>query len=209
MDSLTALEARFPGGRETDPGHPRNPANAWTRGALNRFANPRYHVFQKAGKIEVGPVVPDAQQLREAFPWDESPRYLIRDRDHTFDGLGATAKAMGMHEVLTAPRSPCKTHCGTVCWIGPSRPPRSRSSCSMKQDWNGSSNCIATTTNDPAHIRRLTKTRRFLVQSQRRSVNPSWRSRKSAACIIDTNGTRRDPDAVELVRRQPSNRAAC
>jgi len=110
MDSLTALEARFPGGRETDPGHPRNPANAWTRGALNRFANPRYHVFQKAGKIEVGPVVPDAQQLREAFPWDESPRYLIRDRDHTFDGLGATAKAMGMHEVLTAPRSPCKTH---------------------------------------------------------------------------------------------------
>jgi putative transposase len=23
-----------------------------------------------------------AQQLREAFPWDEVPRYLIRDRDH-------------------------------------------------------------------------------------------------------------------------------
>ena len=26
-----------------------------------------------------------AQQLREAFPWDEAPRYLIRDRDHAFD----------------------------------------------------------------------------------------------------------------------------
>src|SRR5919197_1474577 len=25
-----------------------------------------------------------AQQLREAFPWDQAPRYLIRDRDHAF-----------------------------------------------------------------------------------------------------------------------------
>ena len=47
-----------------------------------------------------------AQQLREAFPWDEAPRYLIRDRDHAFDGLGETAKAMGIHEVLTAPHAP-------------------------------------------------------------------------------------------------------
>jgi transposase InsO family protein len=47
-----------------------------------------------------------AQQLREAFPWDEVPRYLLRDRDHAFDELGATAHAMGIHEVLTAPRSP-------------------------------------------------------------------------------------------------------
>ena len=47
-----------------------------------------------------------AQQLRDAFPWDEAPRYLIRDRAHAFDRLGATAKAMGIHEVLTAPRSP-------------------------------------------------------------------------------------------------------
>src|SRR5262249_41149809 len=35
-----------------------------------------------------------AQQIREAFPWDEAPRYLIRDRDHAFDALGVTAKAM-------------------------------------------------------------------------------------------------------------------
>jgi putative transposase len=47
-----------------------------------------------------------AQQLREAFPWDEAPRYLVRDRDHAFDRLGTTAKAMGIHEVLTAPGSP-------------------------------------------------------------------------------------------------------
>ena len=46
------------------------------------------------------------QQLREAFPWDEVPRFLLRDRDHAFDGVSAAATAMGMHEVLTAPRSP-------------------------------------------------------------------------------------------------------
>src|SRR5262249_30829390 len=42
----------------------------------------------------------------EAFPWGEVPRYLIRDRDHAFDGLGPTAKAIGIHEVLIAPRAP-------------------------------------------------------------------------------------------------------
>jgi putative transposase len=47
-----------------------------------------------------------AQQLREAFPWDEAPRYWVRDRDPAFDGLSLTAKAMGIQEVLTAPRSP-------------------------------------------------------------------------------------------------------
>jgi len=47
-----------------------------------------------------------AQQRREASPWDEVPLYLIHDRDHAFDGLGATAKAMSIEEVLTAPRAP-------------------------------------------------------------------------------------------------------
>ena len=47
-----------------------------------------------------------AQQLREAFPWDQAPRYLLRDRDHAFDAWANTATAMGIEEVLTAPRSP-------------------------------------------------------------------------------------------------------
>jgi putative transposase len=47
-----------------------------------------------------------AQQLREAFPWDEAPRYLLHDRDHAFDSLRATATAMGIDDVLTAPRAP-------------------------------------------------------------------------------------------------------
>jgi putative transposase len=47
-----------------------------------------------------------SQQLREAFPWEEAPRYLLHDRDHAFGRLGPTAKAMGIEELLTAPRSP-------------------------------------------------------------------------------------------------------
>jgi transposase InsO family protein len=48
-----------------------------------------------------------AQQLREAFPWDGAPRYLLRDRDRIFgDDFVAQVKAMGIKQVLSAPRSP-------------------------------------------------------------------------------------------------------
>jgi putative transposase len=47
-----------------------------------------------------------AQQLREAFPWNEVPRYLIRDRDTSFHAWATTATAMEICEVVTAPRSP-------------------------------------------------------------------------------------------------------
>ena len=47
-----------------------------------------------------------AQQLREAFPCDHAPRYLIHDRDSAFHAWRTTAEAMGIEEVLTAPRSP-------------------------------------------------------------------------------------------------------
>jgi transposase InsO family protein len=47
-----------------------------------------------------------AQQLREAFPWNQTPRYLIHDRDLAFQAVMATAKAMGIKDVRTAPRSP-------------------------------------------------------------------------------------------------------
>ncbi len=48
-----------------------------------------------------------AQQITEAFPWDSAPRYMIRDRDSVY-GLvfRARIKAMGIEDVVTAPRSP-------------------------------------------------------------------------------------------------------
>ena len=50
-----------------------------------------------------------AQQLREAFPANASPRFLLHDRDSAFHAWRATAEAMGIEEVLAAPRSPWQT----------------------------------------------------------------------------------------------------
>jgi transposase InsO family protein len=48
-----------------------------------------------------------AQQLREAFPWDTAPRYLLRDRDGIFGPeFMDQVKAFGIRQVLSAPRSP-------------------------------------------------------------------------------------------------------
>jgi putative transposase len=47
------------------------------------------------------------QQLREAFPFEQIPRYLLRDRDGIFGGeFRKEVEAMGIKEVLSAPRSP-------------------------------------------------------------------------------------------------------
>jgi len=47
------------------------------------------------------------QQLREAFPFDQLPRYLLRDRDAIFgDAFRRQVRDMGIQEVLGIPRSP-------------------------------------------------------------------------------------------------------
>ena len=48
-----------------------------------------------------------AQPLREAFPWDSAPRFLLRDRDRIF-GADFTRQVteLGIQEVLGAPRAP-------------------------------------------------------------------------------------------------------
>jgi len=48
-----------------------------------------------------------ARQITEAFPEDSAPRYMIRDRDGVFgDVFRGRVKAMGIEEVVIAPRSP-------------------------------------------------------------------------------------------------------
>ena len=47
------------------------------------------------------------QQIREAFPWQQVPRYLLRDRDAIYGrDFAALTTDMGMEEVVTAPRAP-------------------------------------------------------------------------------------------------------
>ena len=47
------------------------------------------------------------QQIVEAFADRDAPRYLIRDRDSIYgDDVRRRISAMGVEELLTAPRSP-------------------------------------------------------------------------------------------------------
>src|SRR2546430_7720276 len=61
-----------------------------------------------------------ARQLLEAFPWDNAPRYLLRDRDRVYgEKFCETAKSMGIREVLAAPRSPWQKDYASHCtsWV--------------------------------------------------------------------------------------------
>jgi putative transposase len=47
------------------------------------------------------------RQVTEAFPWDTAARYLLRDRDASYGSVfSKRVAAMGITEVVTAPRSP-------------------------------------------------------------------------------------------------------
>src|ERR1700732_4994050 len=48
-----------------------------------------------------------ARQITEAFPWNEGPRYLVRDRDRIYGAVVTRRlRAMGIRTSLTAPASP-------------------------------------------------------------------------------------------------------
>jgi hypothetical protein len=50
------------------------------------------------------------QQLVQAFPFDATPKYLVRDRDGIFgDDVKCLLKEMEIQEVLIAPRSPLQS----------------------------------------------------------------------------------------------------
>jgi hypothetical protein len=70
---------------------------------LARSSPRRYQSVYAPGR----PAEWTAQQLREAFPWDSAPRYLLRDRDQIFGkDFVDQVKAMGIKQVLSTPRSP-------------------------------------------------------------------------------------------------------
>jgi transposase InsO family protein len=48
-----------------------------------------------------------ARQIMEAFPWDEAPRHLIRDRDRIYGSVVTRRlRSMGIRDRSTAPASP-------------------------------------------------------------------------------------------------------
>jgi transposase InsO family protein len=48
-----------------------------------------------------------AQQITEAFPWDQAPRHLLRDRNGSYGSIvRRRLQAMGIRDHPSAPRSP-------------------------------------------------------------------------------------------------------
>jgi hypothetical protein len=139
--------------------------------------------------------------LREAFPWDEAPRYLIHDRDHAFDGLRATAKAMGIEEVVTAPHAPWQNPF-VERFVGSAR----RECFDHVIAFNEAGvrklmSHYCSYYQRPGLTWRWIKTRPFPVRSSGPVMATSWRSLRSAASTIDTNAERPDRAAPNCCTR--------
>ena len=150
-----------------------------------------------------------AQQVIDAFRHDTAPRWVLRDRDAIYgEAFQRRVVGMGIGEVLSSPSGPwqnayCERFIGSV-----------RRECLdhvivfsaaglqrlMDLYWR--------TTNDHGLICRSTRTRRFLVQSLRAARAASWRSRKSAASITDTNAARPDAAVPVLARTSHESQLA-
>ena len=88
------------------PWRPKVPSPTWRSYALMVLSLDRRQVVHFA--ITANPTQDWlARQMTEAFPWDTAPRYLQRDRDKSY-GLAFRhrVRALGITEVITAPRSP-------------------------------------------------------------------------------------------------------
>jgi len=128
------------------------------------------------------------QQLREAFPFDQLPHYLLRDRDAIFgDAFREQVRDMGIREVLSTPRSPWqRAYVERV--IGSIR----RECLDHVIVFHEAS--LRRTLNlyfDYYHRSRThlcwERTHRSHERFSRRKSGPSWRYRRSADCITATN----------------------
>jgi putative transposase len=130
-----------------------------------------------------------AQQLRNAFPWDSAPRYLLRDRDRIFgDTLTRQVQELGIEQVLSAPRSPwqrayverligtirreCLDHV-IICSEG-----------ALYRQVKHLQNIITA----PERISRCPKTRQSRGKCNRPNSDESWLFRKSAVSTIAMSG---------------------
>jgi hypothetical protein len=56
------------------------------------------------------------QQIREAFPDDTAPAYLLRDRDGVYGSdFARLLKGFSIEEIVTAPRSPWQKDYASYC----------------------------------------------------------------------------------------------
>ena len=151
------------------------------------------------------------QQLREAFPWDTAPRYLLRDRDRIFGKeFVDQVKVMGIKQVLSAPRSPWQRAyvervIGTL-----------RRECldhvlySMNEAFTDTFEIFSITIIKPGHIWDYRRTHRSLGPSSLPKPRGSFRFRRSAGSIIVTSGAPlKSPPSSSLRLRSVVIRRVC
>ncbi len=134
-----------------------------------------------------------AQQLREAWPWNTAPRFVIRDRDAIY----------GSDPRRTCSNSASKTCRRRLVVLGRIRSLNARSdpsgtSVSITSSCGMSAHCAATcsgtspTITSGALTSRWTRMLRALGLPNRQLVERSSRSHTSAVCITTTNVARLD-----------------
>jgi transposase InsO family protein len=128
-----------------------------------------------------------ARQITEAFPWDQAPQYLIRDRDASY-GYVVTRRlaAMGIRDRPTAPRSPWQN--GHIERLIDSirRECLDHTVILARRIFAGSSGPTPTTTIAPAPISLSRRTPLSAVLSRR--PDRSWPSHSSVGFITATPG---------------------
>ena len=127
-----------------------------------------------------------ARQITEAFPWDQAPRYLIRDRDGSYDVMvERRIRAMGIRDRPTAPRSPWQNgHTGSSAQSGENA--WTTSWFWEKRTFAGSLGPTLTIAIASVPISRSRRTPLSAVPSAR--LDKPWPSRFSVACISNTLG---------------------
>jgi hypothetical protein len=129
-----------------------------------------------------------SQRLREAFPWDQAPRYVLRDRDAIYGGgFAAMTRDMGMEEVLTAPRSPGKIPLWNGWWAPSDASAWITLSCGMRDRCVERFTTILPTITDREPISRWERTRPSHDPFSRPEWDRWWRCHRSADCTTVTN----------------------
>jgi len=130
-----------------------------------------------------------AGQVTDAFPWDEAPRHMIRDRDGAFGpAYTRRIRAMGIRDRPTAPRSPWQNgHVERL--IGSIR----RESLDHLVVFGEAHlrdvlKAYASFTTKSGRISHWIKMLRIFAERRRSTVSPRFQS--LAGCIINTSGFR-------------------
>ena len=131
-----------------------------------------------------------ARQLTEAFPWDDAPQYLIRDRDRIYGTIVTRRlRSMGIRDKPIAPASPWAEWLRrTADRFDPARV--RRPSHRLKRGPSAAKSCgpmlAITTTSEPTGL--WLKVHRFLGPFSRPEASGQMPS--SAGCITTTSESR-------------------